>query len=278
MSGPNDGFDISGTSILQLIGDAVGKVAEFLLHELEIARLKAEAEANAVAEIAPGPSVPIVKPFRRGLVVPLKAHERVLRMLYLAQQVKIDSIDSYVRKDGAPQVCPDIYYLLKDHNGGKNPTAPDPADRWSKPGSAFVNRTCDCIGGMSWCGGWDRYQPIRFKHIYDGWINTDSMCMECDRVTKGIDLDDPPPCFRRLDYPAPGCYVVCRSGTPGHKVGHISGVIEVVAGLDLTLRESWKRIKVVDVANRSPSRANAITTAIGWYGTGAYFVEPVMQP
>lgn len=268
--GPNDGPDISGTTLFNLVGKLIGGAAERALHELEIMRIKAEERQLPLA-----PAI-ITPPRKRGTVVELTAQQRVQRMLYLVQQAEISTLDSFVRKTAAPVVCPDIFYLLKDHNGGKDPTAPDPADRWVAPGKTFVNRTCDCIGGMCWCGGWDRFQPQRFAHIYGGWINTDSMCMEVDRVARGK-LSHIPACFRRLPYPVPGCYVVCRSGTPGHKVGHIGGCIEVPLGLNLKLRDSWKQIKVVDVASRTPKKANALTTAAGWFGTDAYFIEPVMK-
>lgn len=279
MSGPNDGPDASGfsiTDLIKLFGAGVSGVTaavEHALHAAEIVRI--QADPSSVAK--PGEHVDIAKPTKRGLVVPLTAQQRVNRMLYLAQQLEILRLDDYVRIAGAPLSCPDLYYLLKDHNGGKDPTASDPADRWSAPGNAFVNRTVDCIGGMCWCGGWDRYQPTRFGHLYGGWINTDSMIMECDRVEKGFHPEIPA-CFHRIPYPTSGCYVVCRSGSPGHTIGHIGGCVEVPPGLDLSQRENWKKIKVVDTASRTPAKANAMTTANGWFGTGAYFVEPVMQP
>lgn len=281
MIGPNDGTDASGMSIFDVldsighVGDHLNEAVEYALHAAEILRIKVEGSAAIEPVGSPHPITPI-RATRRGIVVPLTAAQRLQRMRYLAQQVTIDTLDDFVRKDGAASLCPDIYYLLKDHNGGKDPTASDPADRWAKPTSSFLNRTCDCIGGMCWCGGWDRFQPIRFAHIYGGWINTDSMCMECDRVDKGIKAGDPPGCFLRIPYPIPGCYVVCRSGTPGHKIGHIGGVLEAPTGLDLSKRDAWKLITIVDTASRTPKKANALTTAAGWFGTGAYFVVPTM--
>lgn len=202
----------------------------------------------------------------RGVVVPLTAAERVLRMRYLAGLAKLHELDAHVRRDGAPDDCPALYYLLKEHNGGKDPTAPDPADRWMKPPSTFVNRTCDCIGGQAWCGGWDRYQPARFAHIYDGWINTDSMI---------LDAKGPRRCFVPIDRPTPGDMVVCASGSRGHRVGHIGGIIAVPAEWDATKLECWAAIEVVDVAART-GRANSRTTAAGWFGTGALFTRSVM--
>lgn len=210
----------------------------------------------------------------RGVVVPLTAQQRLQRAFYLAQMADLSTLDSFVRRDGAPQKCPDIFYLLKDHNGGKDPTAADPADRWSNPPTVEhptpqVNRTCDCIGGAAWIGGWDRYQPIRFAHIYGGWINTDSMRM---------DADGPMKCFIRLAAPEPGCYVVCASGSPGHAVGHIGTVVGGCDGFVRAEREAWEKLEVVDVASRTPKRANAMTTARGWFGADAWFIRSVMKP
>jgi hypothetical protein len=205
----------------------------------------------------------------RGIVVPLTAQQRVQRMLYLAKLADIDSLDPAVRRDGAPKRCPEIYYLLKDHNGGKDPTAPDPADRWRKDGAPFENRTADCIGGASWCGGFDRYQPIRFAHLYGGWINTDSMRM---------DAGGPAKCFTRLSAPEPGCFVVFASGAGGHAVGHIGSVIAVPAGWDEKDPMSWQHLEVVDVAARTPRPANQLTTGLGWYGKDPWFIRSIMQP
>ncbi len=204
----------------------------------------------------------------RGLVVPLTPAQVVTRAKYLAGRAKLSDLDDHVRNDGGkPEACATGYYLLKDHNGGKDPSAADPFDRWSKPGSKFTNITADCIGGASWCGGWDRYQPVRFAHLYSGWINTDSMILDCQGERR---------CFVPLDRPEPGCYVVCASGAPGHKVGHIAIVIEVPLEWDPTVKDCWKRVIAVDVAARM-GRANMATTALGWFGTGAVFARSIMS-
>src|SRR5262245_18528465 len=87
---------------------------------------------------------------QRGRVLPLAAVQRVNRWLYLAGELSIDALDPFVRAEHAPPQCPTIYYRLKDHNGGKDPTAPDCATRWknSPTGTTFV--TSDCIGGAAW--------------------------------------------------------------------------------------------------------------------------------
>lgn len=204
--------------------------------------------------------------------MPLTPEQVVARALYLAGEVGADALDPYVR-DPAPE-CPVIYYRLNGdrdglpaYNGGKDPTAPDPADRWSKPGSTFVNRTSDCMGGAAWCSGFDRLQEERFGHLYDGWINTNSMI---------LDASGPRRCFVPLERPEPGCLVVCKSGSPGHKVGHVGVVVSVPAAWDPSSRACWEAISVVDVAARD-GRANRRTTGRGWFGTGALFVRSTMR-
>lgn len=204
----------------------------------------------------------------RGLILPLTVEQRIRRALYLSQAADSSVLDSWVENPSFK--CPDIYYRLKDYNGGKNPKAPHPASIWyekDENGIPRERRTCDCIGGAAWIGGWDRYQPVRFSHLYGGWINTDSMLM---------DANGPRKCFAKIDRPVPGCYVVCASGSPGHKVGHIGTVISVPDNWDASRRESWQLLSVVDVANRSPKKVNAITTGSGWYGARSSFVVSVM--
>lgn len=223
----------------------------------------------------------------RGIVLPSTPATRVARLRYLGGQLsfgELAAIDVSLAPwlhgvvEGGPAIpsstkCDDLYYLLKDHNGGKAPAAPDPADRWTNPGSTFFNRTCDCIGGQAWVGGFDRYQPSRFAHIYDGWINTDSMIM---------DARGPRKCFIAVDVPEPGDFVVCASGTPGHAIGHIMGATDVPAGFDRKNRAHWLALRGVDVAARrnasGPTRANMPTSAIGWYGTNASFIRSIMTP
>lgn len=232
---------------------------ELAMHALEVARIRDQVLAG--------------EHHGRGEVLPLTAAERAQRMLYVAQLADITSLDPFVHREGAPLRCPDIYYLLRDHNGGKDPRAPDPADRWQKPGSTFTNRTSDCIGGASWEGGWDRFQPQRFP-IYGGWINTDSMRMECRRV---IGKKSPRRCFERVEAPVLGGYVVFESGAGGHPVGHIGGTpLGAPDGWNPSDRASWDALEVVDIAARTPRPANKLTTGRGWFAKDAYFVVPVM--
>jgi hypothetical protein len=206
----------------------------------------------------------------RGLVLPLDARQRIKRALYLAQVSDSSILDKWITPPVSLK-CPDIYYRLKDFNGGKDPRAPHPATVWYEKDVNGVNherRTCDCIGGAAWIGGWDRYQPNRFSHLYGGWINTDSMLMDARGSKK---------CFVELPAPVPGCYVVCASGSPGHKVGHIGTVIDVPINWDASSRQSWESLKVVDVASRGSNKVNGVTTGRGWYGTNAGFVVSVMK-
>lgn len=248
----------------------------------------------------------------RGTVVALTAEQQVARLLYLAGRKPLAALDPHVLEalpapselaragyEGeviaaavrmeragnleeargyvvafADQVwCPAIYYLLEEHNGGKSPLAPDPADRWSNPGSTFVNRTCDCSGGQSWAHGFDRYQPKRMAASigYGGWFNTDS---------KILDARGPRSCFEPLDRPEPGCIIVCMSGSRGHRIGHEGGVV-AYNGVewDPRARECWDLIDVVDVAALGAGvRANTKRTGRGWYDTNAMFLRPIMTP
>lgn len=217
----------------------------------------------------------------RGQVIPLTALERRDRMLYLAGELELNRLthldtgrvtilSGYSDVHGqliTPVKCPAIYYRLQDFNGGSDPYNPDCASRWRV--GTQENRTSDCIGGQSWAGGWDRFQPKRFP-LYGGWINTNSMRM---------DVRGKSTCFTRLERPELGCYVVYESDpmgkTHGVKVGHIAGVVGVPAEWDPTKVECWEALGVVDVAARV-GRANKRTTGKHWFKKDAYFIVPNM--
>ncbi len=227
----------------------------------------------------------------RGLVLPSTAQQRVTRMRWLAGEATFNELDTEIEARYDPNKrdipgyyniteatrCCSGYYLLKDHNGGKDPTAIDPFDRWSNDAPPlyarpdftvpFLNRTADCIGGMVWCGMFDRYQPKRFSHLYDGWINTDSMLM---------DARGPKKCFRLLDRPEPGCFVVFASGDGGHSIGHIGGITDVPAEWDRTKVECWQALGVVDMAARTPKPGNARGNPLVWYHAQGSFVVSTM--
>jgi len=227
----------------------------------------------------------------RGQVVPLTDEQRVRRLLYLAGEVPLGALDSYVRTDPIelhaaggyelgqlePIFCPTLFYRMHVEldgqdvavNGGTDPCAPDPATRWRFPGSATQNRTCDCVGGVAWAGGWDRYQPQRFAHIYKGWINTDSMRM---------DAGGPQKCFVREPRPMPGAMIVYASGAAGIKVGHVAGIVAYDGvEFDPDVAECWSRIQCVEVAAYQ-GRANRRTTGRHWFGKNAWFVRSIMVP
>lgn len=226
----------------------------------------------------------IMNPNHRGLVLELTSDEVVNRLRYLAGKVGSKALDPWVH-DPTPECATGYYRLNGEHddlppyNGGKNPTARDPFDRWSKPKSTFVNVTSDCIGGMAWANGFDRYQPERFKHIYGGWINTDSMRQDARRV---VVAGSPRRCFERISRPEPGAMIVFASKTGGHDVGHIGGIV-AYNGLEWDPRERdcWRLIDVVDVAGRK-GRANLQTNGLGWYfkglsvDAGAWFIRSIM--
>lgn len=204
----------------------------------------------------------------RGVIVPLSAQQRVNRARYLAGELRVEALDIFVRRptDGRTH-CPVIYYRLSDYNGGKDPGAPDPASYWRASPGAHMNVTSDCIGGAAWCGGFDRYQPARFAHIYEGWVNTDSMIM---------DALGPARCFRKLSSPEPGCFVVAATGSGKNKsIGHIGVVVDVPADWS-----DWSRIGVVDIAARGAGiRANIRNPrgAAGWQQRDGIFVVSTMK-
>lgn len=220
----------------------------------------------------------------RGIALPLTADQRVNRALYLAGEIPLSKLDDFVRKDpdevlaisgysdpdGDGEIfCPDLYYLLEKYNGGKDPTAPDPAIRWRKPGSTFVNRTVDCSGGNGWMGGHDRLQEQRMpKSIgYDGYYNTNS---------KMYDARGPQRCFKPRQVPERGDIIVCESKSRGHDVGHEGRMIGY-RGVewDPTKRECWALIDVVDCAGRK-GRSNKRTTGVGWFNTNAMFLRETL--
>lgn len=208
----------------------------------------------------------------RGLVVPLSAAQVVRRARYLAgiTGATIDTLDDHVRKDGALAECPTIFYRLKYPNGGTDPTASDPAARWRKPGKQLENVTADCVAGAAWCGGWDRKQPDRFAHLYDGSINTDSMILDV-KAGDGIGR-----CFEALARPEPGCMVVFSSGSGGHAVGHVGTIIGVPLEWDPKERECWRLLDVVDIAGRI-GRANRRTTGLAWFDQNTWFLRSTMR-
>lgn len=206
----------------------------------------------------------------RGKLVPLTARQRVIRMRYLARLEPVSALDAGIvrpSKHDPQALCPIVHYRLKDHNGGKDPTALNHGTVWHETDAKGVKHprlTSDCVGGMAWACGFDRYQPELFKHLYGGWINTDSMLL--DARDQGL-------CFELLDRPEPGCLIVFGSGTGGHRVGHVGGVIEVPAEWDARSIECWKGLRIVDQASRTPGNA---VSRLDWRRLSPSFLRPVI--
>lgn len=205
----------------------------------------------------------------RGLVVELTADQKVRRARYLAGEMSIDMLDFAVRKDAYQQLagvpdgyCPDLFYRLEFPNGGTDPTAPDPAARWSRPGSKFVNRTLDCFAGMCWVEGFDRLQEKRAARVWEGRLNCDSMIIEATHYRE---------CFEILPEPELGSIVAYESVDYDHdgdrdRVGHTGVVVRLPRKWDPSRRECWEELGVVDCASRGASRSNKRTTGLTWYG------------
>ncbi len=106
---------------------------------------------------------------------------------------------------GAP-----ITYHLEYPNGGTDPDANAPCDEQT----GYL----DCSGFTSWCEGYDRYQPGKFKY-WDGYLNTDSKIAEAEAEAKW---------FTPLAAPEVGCLLVgetFRRLTGQRVIGHESVVV-----------------------------------------------------
>lgn len=118
--------------------------------------------------------------------------------------------------------CKPLDYKLG--RGGKDPSNEHPG-HWSADRQRW---TCDCMGFVAWCLGFDRYQRTSFekngngKTIYGGWINTDSMLL-ASRVAE-------PTWFATTTQPAPGDVVVYGARWRGGRrirIGHTGLVVSV---------------------------------------------------
>ena len=220
-------------------------------------------------------------------VLPLTLDQVADRARYLARDLPLKSLDPWLVTDSIittiPQLgeayCPDGYYRLEYPNGNSNPKSANPWSYWRRPGSNFLNRTADCIGGATWCGGFDRYQPDIFP-FFEGSINCDSMLMDARHKQT---------CFKIVPTPLIGAFMVYDSEDydgdgQRDRVGHISVIIEIPAEFDPKERACWAAIKAVDVANRGRNRANEKTTGLVWFGNdrrgypkNSQFVVSVME-
>jgi hypothetical protein len=152
-----------------------------------------------------------------------------------------------------------IQYRLKHTNGGKDPFAEHPAD-W-----AFGLRTptCDCVGFVVWCLGFDRYQRDLFPH-WGGWVNTDSMLISA-RAGDGW--------FEEIETPELACLVV-RPSTYLEGERDQPGHVGIVTGLPAEWDRrypSWDMLRVTHCAGSNEKIAlGAIeeTHAKQWHGRG----------
>lgn len=215
----------------------------------------------------------------RGLVVPLTTDQIIARARYLAQLADSSTLDPHVRNPRP--MCRSFYYRLADHNGGTDPTAPDCATDWQETdasGLVHPRYTSDCSGANAWIHGHDRYQPKRMAPAvgYSGYWNTNSKIIDATRTITNP-AKQGPRCFVAEPVPRPGLIVVCKSGAPGHKVGHEETIIEVPAEWDPRERECWALVKTSG-SRGSGKQANGPGTARGWFNTGALFLRSVMEP
>lgn len=225
-----------------------------------------------------------------GTVLPLTPEQAVTRALFLGGQKTLADLDEYITRDSAilsawgykarTDKCQTLYYQLPPPiNGGRNPTLPDPAARWTLPGSSNVNRTVDCSGAVAWMWGFDRYL-IRILDLLGGWANTDSKVADARRVS--------PRCFEPHSTPTPGDIIVCPSGSSGHSYGHEGVIVSVPADWNPHSLDSWRAMQVVHCAALGAMRCNNKTSAIGWAGPwlnpisigvpDTLFVRPIMNP
>lgn len=199
-------------------------------------------------------------------------------------------------------LAPEGYYRLKYPNGGTDPAARDHFAHWRKgkivhgieyeidwttpDDLAFHFITGDCVSKVARAWRFDRFQPVRGKHLQGGAINCDFMV---------ADANGPAKCFRRLDRPAPGAIIVYPSladqDHDGERdgAGHTGIVVKAPLEWDPKEKQCWLDLVVSDCASRTPHYADQLTTGRAWYGSrtgeagisvpkGSIFVLPVMTP
>ncbi len=148
-----------------------------------------------------------------------------------------------------------IRYRLKKKSGGRDPFAQHPAD-WSY---GLRVPTCDCMGLVAWCWGFDRYQAARYDRgvngeiIYDGWINTDSMILGSHAPIRSW--------FDQIPDPEPGAIVVYGSryrGSGRRKPGHTGIVVDPIPEkFNAADPDSWKSLRVIHCSSRSDRKHGA---------------------
>lgn len=158
-----------------------------------------------------------------------------------------------------------LYSLVPGQNGGADPFLTLPSK--IRSGTIPPTATSDCVGTYFRGRGLDRYQPVRFAHIYGGWINCDSMLFDAigeKPVTGRGTTEGPRKMFRVASYPRRGVAVVVPARyvlgkkAPG-SYGHIMGVVgydnsvknwsaekgQFIPAWDSMDIECWKRLQVV---------------------------------
>lgn len=153
------------------------------------------------------------------------------------------------------------YSSARGRNGGSDPEALTCASLWHDPAAAnHVRATADCVGFMAWAAGFDRYQPVRAKPSYGGWMNQASILMETRRIG-GM--------FRAIPVPELGAIAVIGDirDAAGQRTrpGHV-GIVVALDGRDV-------KPENVQVAHCSPSnhprvgQGIAVTSARVAFGT-----------
>lgn len=117
------------------------------------------------------------------------------------------------------------YSSARGRNGGSDPEALTCASLW-RDATGKVNATADCVGFGAWAAGFDRYQPVRARPSYGGWLNQASMLMESRR---------PGGMFRALAGPELGCIAVIDDvrDAAGKRTrpGHVGLVVELAPAI-----------------------------------------------
>jgi len=157
-----------------------------------------------------------------------------------------------------------IRYRLADHQGGRDPHAPDCASHWKSAVKRIPLATADCAALACWSIGMDRYQPDRFS-TFGGWLNTDSMLIDA-RTSKEL--------FEIADKPTPGDLIVYPSidydrDGDRERVGHVGIVVDAAAWVPGT----FGGLRVVHCSagnDRRLGRAIAETDAAPWAGAATY--------
>src|SRR5512134_3458520 len=142
-----------------------------------------------------------------------------------------------------------------------------------KPLAASPGPYCDCAGFVTWCLGFDRYQPASrsdFPTVAGGWdwVNTDSM-IAAARSGKGW--------FQELAEPEVGCLVVYPSiYRKGERVrvGHVGIVTQVPTRWDPVI--GYGRLTVIHCSAGNYKRTGSAvqeTSGMPWANKGSLFLR-----